>query len=58
MLNYFKERKETSSTIKNRIFQRSKKSHFFPNGLIQVLDRKMPNSSLIRFGHNKTKNKA
>ena len=42
MLSYFEEKKETFFTIKNRIFQRKKKSHFFSNGLIQAFGQKMP----------------
>ena len=51
MLSEFAEKKETFLTLKNRIFQS-------PNGIIQILDQKMPNSSLFRFGHNKTRNNA
>ena len=55
MLSDFAEKKETFLTLKNRIFQ-SPEDRSFLNSLIQGLDQKMPNSSLFRFGHNKTRN--
>ena len=55
MLSDFHRKKETLLTIKNRIFQSPENRIFFPNGLIQALDQKMPNSSLFTFGHNKTR---
>ena len=52
LLGDFAEKKETYVYYKKQNFSKSKKSHFFPNGLIQALDKKMPNSSLFTFGHN------
>ena len=40
--------------IKNRIFQ-SLKNRTFPKGLTLAFGQKMPFSSLLRFGQNKTK---
>ena len=58
MHNYFEERKETFLTIKNKTSQSPKNRIFFPNGLIQALDQKMPNSSLFKFDQNKPRNNA
>ena len=58
MLNYFKERKKTSLTIKNRIFQSPKDRIFFSNGLIHAFGQNVPFFSLFRFDQNKTRNNA
>ena len=58
MLSDFPQEKRNLFDYKKQNFSKSKKSHFFPNGLIQALDQKMPNSSLFTFGHNKTRNNA
>ena len=55
LLGDFAEKKETSFYYKKQNFQSPKNRIFFPNGLIQALDQKMPNSSLFTFGHNKTR---
>ena len=61
MLNYFKERKETSLTIKkkkNRIFQSPKDRVFFSNRLIHAFGQNMPFFSLFRFDQNETRKNA
>ena len=59
MLNYFEERKETSLTIKKKQnIPKSKRSHFFSNGLIHAFGQNMPFFSLFRFDQNKTRNNA
>ena len=44
--------KQAFLTLKNRIFESPKKSHFFPKGLTYAFGQKMP----FTFGQNKTKN--
>ena len=58
MVNYFEETKETFLTIKNRIFQSSKK-RTFSKGLTHAFGQKMPFFfNLFRFGQNKSRNNA
>ena len=56
MLNDFAEKKETFFGYKKQNFSKSKKSAF-PMGLAQAFGQKMPFSSLLTFGQNKTKKK-
>ena len=49
MLSDFDEKKETFLT-------KGKKKHFFSKGLSYAVGQNMPNSSLFRFGQNKTSN--
>ena len=49
MVNDFEETKETFLTIKNRIFQSSKK-RTFSKGLTHAFGQKMPFFNLFRFG--------
>ena len=56
MLSDFPQEKRNLFDKKKQNFSKSKKSHFFSNGLIQALDQKMPNSFLFRFGHKTTYN--
>ena len=55
MVNDFEETKETFLTIKNRIFQSSKK-RTFSKGLTHAFGQKMPFFNLFRFGQNKSRN--
>ena len=58
MLSDFAEKKETFLTIKNRIFQSSKK-RTFSKGLTHAFGQKMPFFlNLFRFGQNKSRNNA
>ena len=57
MVNYFEETKETFSTIKNRIFQSSKK-RTFSKGLTHAFAKKSHFFNLLRFGQNKSRNNA
>ena len=54
MLSDFTEK--TFFHFKNRVFSKSKKCAF-PKGLAHAFGQKMPFSSLLRFGQNKTKKK-
>ena len=54
MLNDFAEKKETFFGYKKQNFSKSKKSAF-PMGLAHAFGQKMPFSSLLTFGQNKTK---
>ena len=54
MLSDFPQEKRNLFDYKKQNFSKSKKSHFFPSGL-QALDQKMPYSSLLTFGHDKTR---
>ena len=56
MLNDFAEKKETFFGYKKQNFSKSKKSAF-PMGLAHAFGQKMPFSSLLRFGQNKSKKK-
>ena len=56
MLNDFAQKKETFFGYKKQKFSKSKKSPF-PKGLAHAFGQKMPFSSLLRFGQNKTKKK-
>ena len=58
MLNYFKERKETSLTIKNRIFQSPKNHIFFFKGVNPCFWPKNANFFKFKFDQNKPKNNA
>ena len=58
MLSDFPQEKRNLLDYKKHNFSKQKKSYFFPKGLIQAFDQKMPNSSLFRFGHNKTRKNA
>ena len=53
MLNDFAQKKETFFGYKKQKFSKSKKSAF-PMGLAHAFGQKMPFSSLLRFGQNKT----
>ena len=55
LLNDCVEKKETFLSIKKQSFSKSEKSHF-SKGVNPC--KKMPISSLFRFGQNKTKNNA
>ena len=57
MLSHFAEKKETFLTLKNRIFQSSKK-RTFSKGLTHAFGQKMPFFNLFRFGQNKSRNNA
>ena len=58
MLSDFPQEKRNLLDYNKHNFSKQKKSCFFPKGLIQAFDKKMPNSSLFRFGHNKTRKNA
>ena len=58
MLSDFPQEKRNLLDYNKHNFSKWKKSYFFPKGLIQAFDQKMPNSSLFRFGHNKTRKNA
>ena len=53
MLSNFAEKKQSFFDLKKNFFSKSKKSAF-PKGLAHALGQKMPFSSLLRFGQNKT----
>ena len=54
LLGDFAEKKETFFYFKKQSFLKLKKSSFL-KGLNRALDKKVPNSSLFTFGHNKTR---
>ena len=56
ILSDFAQKKETFFGLKKQNFWKSKKSHT-SKGLTHAFDQKMPFSSLLRFGQNKTKKK-
>ena len=56
MVNYFEETKKTFLTIKKQNFSKFKK-RTFSKGLTHAFGQKMPFSSLLTFGQNKTKKK-
>ena len=56
MLSDFPQEKRNLFDYKKTEYSKVQKiAFFFSDGLIQALDQKMPNSSLFRFGHNKTR---
>ena len=57
MLNDFAEKKETFFGYKKQNLSKSKKKSAFPMGLAHAFGQKMPFSSLLTFGQNKTKKK-
>ena len=57
MLNDFAEKRETFSTLKDRIFQ-SPKNALFQRGYPMLLVKKCHFFNLFRFGQNKSRNNA
>ena len=58
LLNDFVEKKETFLSIKKTECFQSPKTRIFQKGLTHAFDKKIPISSLFRFGQNKTRKNA
>ena len=54
MLSNFAEKKQSFFDLKKNFFSKSKKNRTFSKGLAHTFGQKMPFSSLLRFGQNKT----